>query len=376
MKILLNLLAANQGGQVTRAREFIKNFNFYSKKNDKLIILISKRFPLKFKNQSSVQFIEINFFYKKFNWLMRFAWENTKQIYLIKYLKPDVFLTFSHSLPLFKLSIPTIVGLSNLAPFSSFAFENESLIGKMRLFLLKYMIKFSISKATSVIVLSNYGKKILLKNNIKKIKFHFISIGVKNQKKLFTHRLNFLKKKYILYVSHFYSYKNFEQLILAYSYLSLLNRKNYRLKLVGNFNDKNYLKKLQKLSKKLELDGSIDFIPGVDEKTLNTLYKKASLFVFPSRIENCPNILLEAMSFGLPVLASKAEPMPEFAGNAAQYFKLDDPIDLSKKIDLVLGCKKLSRKMGKLSYFRSKQYSWDLFTKEVLDLSRKILLKK
>lgn len=376
MKILLNLLAANQGGQVTRAREFIKNFNFYSKKNDKLIILISKKFPLKFKNQSSVQFIEINFFYKKFNWLMRFVWENTKQIYLIKYLKPDVFLTFSNILPLFKLSIPTIVGLSNLAPFSSFAFENESLIGKMRLFLLKYMIKLSISKATSVIVLSNYGKKILLKNNIKKIKFHFISIGVKNHKKLFTHRLNFLKKKYILYVSHFYSYKNFEQLILAYSYLSLLNRKNYRLKLVGNFNDKNYLKKLQKLSKKLELDGSIDFIPGVDEKTLNTLYKKASLFVFPSRIENCPNILLEAMSFGLPVLASKAEPMPEFAGNAAQYFKLDDPIDLSKKIDLVLGCKKLSRKMGKLSYFRSKQYSWDLFTKEVLDLSRKILLKK
>jgi hypothetical protein len=48
----------------------------------------------------------------------------------------------------------------------------------------------------------------------------------------------------------------------------------------------------------------------------------------------------------------------------------------TKKIDLVLGCKKLSRKMGKISYFRSKQYSWDLFTKEVLDLSRKILLKK
>ena len=65
MKILLNLLAANQGGQLTRAKEIINKFNSYSQENDKLIVLISNRFPLKFKNQRSVQFIKINFLLRR-----------------------------------------------------------------------------------------------------------------------------------------------------------------------------------------------------------------------------------------------------------------------------------------------------------------------
>jgi glycosyltransferase involved in cell wall biosynthesis len=274
------------------------------------------------------------------------------------------------------LSVPTIVGLSNLAPFSNLAFIKDSMMGKIRLLLLKYMIKISTSKATAVIALSNYGKKILVKNNIKKNKLYKISIGVKKQKKIIIDKLNYFKQKYILYVSHFYRYKNFEQLILAYSNLPKLTRLNYRLKLVGNFSDKKYQINLKRLSKKLEVDSSIDFIPGVKEKNLNTLYKNASLFVFPSRIENCPNILLEAMSFSLPVLVAKTEPMPEFSGNVAKYFKLDDQIDLSKKIDSLLSSKKLLNGMSKMSYLKSNQYSWDSFTKKVIDLSRKILLKK
>jgi len=376
MKIILNLIAANQGGQVTRAKEFIKKFPLFSQKNDKLVVLISNQSPLKFKSQKSIEFIKVNFSNHNFTWLTRFIWENTKQIYLIKSLKPDVFLTFSHSLPFLKLNIPTIVGLSNLAPFSNQALTKDSITGKVRLILLKYMIKFSTSRATSVIALSNFAKKILIKNNVKKNKLHLISIGVKKQKeKLFIFKSNYTKKKYILYVSHFYSYKNFEQLILAYSSLPEATRLNYKLKLVGDFSDKKYLQKLRQLSKKFELESSIDFISGVKEKSLNKLYKKASLFVFPSRIENCPNILLEAMSFSLPVLVAKTEPMPEFAGNAAKYFKLDDQTDLSKKIDLLLNSKKLLHKMRKKSYIKSKQYSWDLFTKKVIDLSRKVLLK-
>jgi len=177
-------------------------------------------------------------------------------------------------------------------------------------------------------------------------------------------------------VSHFYRYKNFEQLIFAYSNLPKITRLNYRLKLVGNFSDQKYLKYLKKLSNKLEVDNSIDFIPGVNEKILNSLYKKASLFIFPSRIENCPNILLEAMSFGLPVLVAKTQPMPEFTGNVAKYFKLDDQIDLSKKINFLLSSKRILNYMSKMSYLKSKQYSWDLFTKKVIDLSRKTFLKK
>ena len=183
------------------------------------------------------------------------------------------------------------------------------------------------------------------------------------------------REKYILYVSHFYRYKNFEQLIMAYSKLPNYVVSKFRLKLVGNFSDKKYVQSLQRMSKKMNISNKIDFIAGVKSKDLNSIYKKASLFVFPSRIENCPNILLEAMSFSLPILVTKTPPMPEFSGKVAKYFDIDNSIDLAKKINKLLNSKKKLNKMSKLSYVRSNMYSWDLFTKKVIDFC-KIIIKK
>ena len=44
-------------------------------------------------------------------------------------------------------------------------------------------------------------------------------------------------------------------------------------------------------------------------KSLPNLYKNAEINVFLSEIENCPNILLEALSSKKPVLCSNKQPM-------------------------------------------------------------------
>ncbi|MDB9717921.1 glycosyltransferase [Candidatus Pelagibacter sp.] len=375
MKILLNLLAAKQGGQVTRAKEFIGRFQSFANKNDKLLVLTSNFFPTRIKNNRSIKVVKINFSIKSIDWLVRYIWENLKLINLIKNLKPDVYLTFSHSLPLLKLNIPTMVGVSNLAPFSYSAFIKETIFGKMRLFFLKRMIISATNKASAVIALSNEGKKFLINHGIENKKIIKILIGVKTQKKRLLNNSFNLKEKYILYVSHFYRYKNFEQLILAYSKLPKNTISKFRLKLVGNFADKRYVQSLQQISKKMNIYDKIDFISGMNSKSLDLMYKNASLFVFPSKIENCPNILLEAMSFSLPILAGKTPPMPEFSKKAANFFEIDNPQDLSKKINKLLKSKKKLNKMSKLSYARSKIYSWDLFTKNVIDIC-KITIKK
>ena len=370
MKILLNLLAAKQGGQVTRAIEFISRFKSMSDKDDLLIILTSNYFPIKIKNSNSIRVIKINFLIKYFNWFERMLWENLKLIYLVKNLKPDIYLTFSHSLPFFNLNIPTVVGFSNLAPFSHSAFISDTILGKIRLFLLKSMIISSAKKASAVIALSNQGKKVLVQYGILNKKIKKISIGVKKQKKISSSKILNSKEKYILYVSHFYRYKNFENLILAYSKLSNDIVSEFRLKLVGNFSDKGYVKNLKKMSKKINIEHKIDFIKGVKSKKLHHIYKNASIFIFPSKIENCPNILLEAMSYGLPVLTTKTPPMPEFSGKSAKFFDINDPIDLSKKITELLKSKKLLIKMSNLSYIRSNMYSWDSFTINLINFCK------
>lgn len=373
MKILLNLIAAKQGGQVTRANEFINKFQSSANKGDLLIILLSNFNPLEIKNNKSIQVIKVHFPFNLKNWLARIIWENTEQLYWVRALRPDIYLTFSHALPFTNLKIPTVVAVSNLAPFSKHAFIRETLLGKIRLLLLKYFIIFFTNKATSVIALSQLGRKNLINNGVYPSKITKIMIGVKKQEqqdKVKKNKIYKINEKYILYVSHFYKYKNFEQLILAYSSLPKSTQDIYGLKLVGNFSDKKYVEKLIQMSNNLGLSNRIDFIPGLKEKELNLVYKQASLFVLSSVIENCPSVLLEAMANRLPVLVTNVSPMPEFVKNAGKYFEIGDHLELSKKINKILSSSKLLRQMSLRSYKQAKLYSWDSFTKNVVNFCR------
>ena len=59
-------------------------------------------------------------------------------------------------------------------------------------------------------------------------------------------------------------------------------------------------------------------------------YHKADGFIYASTCENMPNIVIEAMSSGLPILSSNYGPMPEFLKDACLYF---DPTSVESIIN-------------------------------------------
>src|SRR5439155_14540571 len=70
--------------------------------------------------------------------------------------------------------------------------------------------------------------------------------------------------------------------------------------------------------------GRVRFAGWVDDATLETLYRAASCFVFPSLAEGFGLPVLEALVRGVPVACSNVSSLPEVAGKAALYF---DPYD-------------------------------------------------
>ena len=242
--------------------------------------------------------------------------------------------------------------------------------------LLKKTIIKSCQRATKVLALSEECKSILNLHGISESKMFISPNGVSNFWGMDSN-LDILKsygvvKPYILYVSHFHHYKNFKNLIFAYSFLPDQIKDSYNLVLIGNPDDKNCFKDIKSTINELGLSKQIIILPALDKELLRDFYQKADIFVFASLIENSPNILLEAMMSGAPILSSNLAPMPEFCMEAAIYFNPLDAKELSIKIkDLVFSTEKKIN-MKELSINQAKQFSWDKFTETVIQEIRNI----
>jgi glycosyltransferase involved in cell wall biosynthesis len=172
---------------------------------------------------------------------------------------------------------------------------------------------------------------------------------------------------YILYVSHFHFYKNHVRLIEAFKIC--LENKTFsgKLVLVGSKPDSRYYKKVRNKIRKEGLDQKVVILPAANAKDLRLMYKKAAAFVFPSLIENCPNVLLEAFAANAVICASNYPPNPEFFGEAIQYF---NPLNSNNIADCLGSVLAVSNQNNKKHSTKDLEnlFSWEKFTIKILNL--------
>ncbi len=112
----------------------------------------------------------------------------------------------------------------------------------------------------------------------------------------------------LLYVGRLEPEKALHNLIKS---LVLLNKQNkkFHLSIVGSGQEEN---KLQILAKEYQLQKQITFCGYIPYgESLFSLYNEADIFVLPSMSEGSPNVLMEAMAFGVPIIASNVGGIPE-----------------------------------------------------------------
>ncbi len=106
----------------------------------------------------------------------------------------------------------------------------------------------------------------------------------------------------------------------------------------------------------------------VSDEDLGLLYKNSKAFIFPSRYEGFGLPLLEAMSFGAPILSSNAASLPEVGGSVPIYFDPFDPMDLSQKMKLLDEDQTLVERMRTAGYKRVKHFTWEESAHKHIDL--------
>lgn len=177
--------------------------------------------------------------------------------------------------------------------------------------------------------------------------------------------LGLVPRRYIFAAGRFVPEKNFHLLIEAFT-LSGLYSNGYRLAIAGSSDhpDK-YSGQLESMAKE---SGVI--LPGfVKGEKLNQLFTNAALFVLPSAHEGLPITLLEAMAFGLDVLASDIPANNLVQLSPDDFFKLGNIKDLSERIMIKVSKCQFSR------HYDLSDYDWDNIARQTISLYQAVLQK-
>jgi len=84
----------------------------------------------------------------------------------------------------------------------------------------------------------------------------------------------------------------------------------YQFKIAGTFRPGKYTDSLKKMVRDFGLEDKVIFLGRIDEKQKEALYRESKCFLFPSQNEGYGWVLIEAMSYGLPVVAFNNTAMP------------------------------------------------------------------
>lgn len=171
---------------------------------------------------------------------------------------------------------------------------------------------------------------------------------------------NLETNKYILMVSRLVKHKGAHYLIDAWQLARQQNPeilKDYKLVIVGgaSFTD-DYVKKLHAMARG---DNSIIFTDWQSGQNLSELYANAKLFIHPSENEGMPITVLQAMSYGKPVLVSDIPEHKEVITDSRFWFANANTISLANKIAELVSDAQLLKDAGLLNkQITNLKYNW------------------
>lgn len=156
--------------------------------------------------------------------------------------------------------------------------------------------------------------------------------------------------------------------------IKLLEIKHGRKLKVGVVGDGSIREELKTLTKNLGISDIVEFL-GI-RKDINDLMQKSKIFVLPSRWEGLPMVIIEAMAFGLPVVATKVGGISEVIENGRDgiLVESENPEELTDAVIKLLDDDKLRDFLSLNAYMKIKdEYSIEKYTENLLNLYKELV---
>ena len=179
-----------------------------------------------------------------------------------------------------------------------------------------------------------------------------------------------LNHPFVLYVGNIKPHKNLVRLIEAFAELRRRGFDELKLLIIGDEISK--LPALRRAVHSHKLHKHVRFLGYLEDETLASLYRLASVFVFPSLYEGFGLPPLEAMASGTPVVTSNVSSMPEVTGDAAV---LVDPYSVDSIVEgiaRVLKDPALSADLRRKGIARAREFSWDRSVQRTRELYQEV----
>lgn len=176
----------------------------------------------------------------------------------------------------------------------------------------------------------------------------------------------------LLYVSLYAEHKNLDTLLRA---MPLLNRdggRGFVLKTTANphWDVARYAVRRREdiaLAQAPEIAPYVQLVGPLGKREVECLYLGSDLFVFPSLMESFGFPMVEAMAYGLPIVAADTPVNREICGESALYFRSRDPDDLAEKVRLLSAAEPLRQKCSEIGRRRVASYfKWQDHTARLL----------
>lgn len=368
MKVVINAISALRGGGQTYLINLLQEFISSDLECD-LVIITNKKNSKIFSKFESDNIIMYESSFASLNIVFRVLWEVFYlPLLLFNFKASSYFAPGGIMVTITPKFCKSYTALRNMLPFDKrerARFPFFSYI-RFKLWLLKHIFLISYKFSDGVIFISNHSRDEVKKyiDNIEmksSVIYHGIneSFLIKQDDFELLSCLGLSPGEYYLYVSILDVYKAQREVVNEWLELTKSGGR-YPLVLVGpNYND--YGNQVVKL-----IEGSnnelVKYVGPISYDKLPPLYQGARALIFASSCECCPNILLEKLASGRPVISSNIMPMPEFGNDAAIYFDPYSKGSLTKAVTY-LESEGSMIKHSRLSAERAKDFSWELTTK-------------